>query len=151
MEDITTYLEESLKTALKEHDSQKAEVIRGLRSVIQNAQIDARQKNAELTNSDIITILKRELKKRNESAELFEKGGADDRALKERNEAAFIETLLPPQLSQEEIEKIVEAVMAQYPNATQKDMGMLIKAVMEKAGAGADGKMVSEIVRGKIS
>ena len=41
--------------------------------------------------------------------------------------------------------------MAQYPNATQKDMGMLIKAVMEKAGAGADGKMVSEIVRGKIS
>ena len=80
MEDITTYLEESLKTALKEHDSQKAEVIRGLRSVIQNAQIDARQKNAELTNSDIITILKRELKKRNESAETFEKGGADDRA-----------------------------------------------------------------------
>ena len=151
MERIEEYLEETLKTALKEHDSHKAEIIRGLRSVIHNARIEAREKGNEIEDSDIIVLLKRELKKRHESAEMFEKGGAIERAEKEKKEATFIETLLPPQLSQEALEAIVQTVLQEYPDATQKDMGMLIKAVLEKAGDGADGKRVSEMVKSHLS
>ncbi len=151
MEHIEAYLEETLKTALKEHNSHMAEIIRGLRSVIHNARIEAREKGSEIEDSDIIVLLKRELKKRHESAEMFEKGGATERAEKEKKEAAFIETLLPPQLSQEELEAIVQTVLQEHPDATQKDMGMLIKAVLEKAGDGADGKRVSEMVKSHLS
>lgn len=151
MEEIRKHLTDILTASLRAHDAQKAQTIRGLLSSIHNEEIEAKRKGEELSDKHIISLLKRELKKRHESAEMFEKGGADQRAEEEKKEASFIKTLLPPQLSRDEIEVVVEKVMAQYPDATVKDMGRIIKSVIEEAGEGADGKMVSEIVKEKLS
>ena len=97
-------------------------------------------------------LLRSQVKQRRDSVEQFKKAGRQELADKERAEIAIIETYLPQAASQEEIDQVVAAAIAETGASAMKDMGAVMKAAMAKlAGKNADGKMVSETVKAKLT
>lgn len=144
-------LNKELIAALKEKDADRASIIRMLLSAIHNREIELHGKESELSEQDIFDVLKKELKKRNEAALVYEQGKRPELARKEKNEAAYIETLLPPQMSEEDIRKVVDEVFVEFGTVTQQDFGKVMKAVLAKTQGQADGSVVSGIIKKKIS
>jgi len=141
-------LVDDMKSAMKSGDKILLGTIRMLRAQLKNASI---AKGKDLSDEDIIEVLSREAKKRKESLELYKKGGRADLAQKEEKELAIITSYLPEQLSQEEVEKIIDEIITETGAESLRDMGKVMSAVMQKVKGRADGKMVQEIVRKKLS
>ena len=108
------------------------------------------QKDAKEGKGDELAVLRRERKRRHESAAAFRQGGAPDRAEAEEAEAEIIATYLPAELSDDELRAIVADAVAASGASSPKDMGMVMKAAMPKVGGRADGKRVSAAVREKL-
>jgi len=138
---------EDMKNALRSGDKAKLGTLRFLLSQIKNAEID---RGGPLTDEDVIGVISREVKKLLEAADEFEKGGSAERAAQERAEAELLRSYLPPQLSEEEIERVIETKMAEIGASSAKDLGPLMRAVMEEVRGRADGKLVNELVRRKL-
>ena len=100
---------------------------------------------------DEVAVLQRERKKRVEAAEAFEGAGRTDQAAAERFEAELIDGYLPAQLSDEELQELVDGAVAETGATEQKQMGQVMSAVMPKIAGRADGKRVSAAVRKKLS
>lgn len=147
---IQQQIAEDTKTAMKEKDMAKLTVLRGLSSSINNKVIDLRQGGKELSPDDVLKVVASEAKKRRDAIEAFSLGGRSDLAQKEQSELEIIEAYLPAQKSEADVEKIVEEVLASI-DGSEKNMGQVMKMVMEKLGAGVDGKMVSKIVGSKLN
>ena len=128
-------------------DADRLSVLRMLKSAIGYAQIE--RKNENLTDAELITIVQKEVKKRRDSFEQFEKGGRPELAEKEKKEAAILESFLPQALSPEDLEALVRATILELGATSKKEMGPVIKAVQAKAAGRADGKSVSALV-GKL-
>jgi len=141
-------LVDDMKSAMKSGDKMVLGTIRMLRAQLKNASI---AKGKDLSDEDVIEILSREAKKRKESLELYKKGGRADLVEKEEKELAIITSYLPEQLSQDEIEKIVDEIIAETGVESLRDMGKVMGAVMQKVKGRADGKIVQEIVKKKLS
>jgi uncharacterized protein len=105
------------------------------------------QKAAKEGDGDEVAVLRRERKRRNESAQAYRDNGRDELASKEEAEAALIESYLPAELSDEELAGIVDAAVAQTGATSMRDMGQVMKVAMEKAAGRADGKRVSAKVK----
>jgi uncharacterized protein YqeY len=105
------------------------------------------QKDAKEGAGDELAVLRRERKRRQESAAAFHKGGHPDRAAAEEAEAEIISGYLPAELSDDELRAIVAAAVAETGAASPKDMGMVMKAAMPKVAGRADGKRVSGIAQ----
>jgi uncharacterized protein YqeY len=105
------------------------------------------QKTAKEGNDDELAVLRRERKRRLESASAFREAGRKELAAGEEAEARMIEAYLPAQLDDDELRAIVAAAVAETAAASQKDMGRVMKAAMANAGGRADGKRVSALVR----
>lgn len=144
-------IDQDLKQALLQGKKEDVTTYRGLKSVIQNEAITKRAKNAELTEDDIVNILTKEAKKRQESADLFVQGGAQERADNELREKVLIEGYLPKQMDDAELETLVEEVIAGMGQVTPAQMGQIIGAVKAKAGSTADGGRIATIVKGKLT
>lgn len=138
---------EDMKQALRSGDRWRLNALRFLLAQIKNAEID---KGAPLTDDDVVAVISREVKKLADVAEEFEKGGSPERAAAERAEAELLRAYLPPQLSEEDIERVIEEKMAEGGYATAKDLGPLMKAVMAELKGRADGRLVNELVRRKL-
>jgi uncharacterized protein YqeY len=136
---------DQIKQAMKAHQTDKLGVLRFIYSEIKNVEIDAKH---ELTDNEVIGLLRKEVKRRKEAIDQYRAGGRDDIVSKELAELTIIETFLPAQMSVETIEKIVTDIVAQ--NQTH-DFGQLMKLVMAATQGQADGKLVSQIVRSKLS
>ncbi|WP_457625403.1 GatB/YqeY domain-containing protein [Persephonella sp.] len=141
-------LQEEMKTAMKSGDKDRLSVIRMLISEIKKVQID---KKKELSDDEIIQVLQRYAKQRKESIKQYREAGREDLALKEELELKVVQEFLPQPLSEEEIEKIVDETISQLKASSIKDMGRVMKAVMEKVKGRADGSLVSSIVKKKLS
>ena len=128
-------------------DADRLSVLRMLKSAIGYAQIE--RTNENLTDAELITIVQKEVKKRRDSFEQFEKGGRPELAEKEKKEAAILESFLPQALSPEDLEALVRATILELGATSKKEMGPVIKAVQAKAAGRADGKSVSALV-GKL-
>ena len=139
---IEERIEKELKTAMKEKNEIMTSCLRLLRSDIHNLSI----KKGELKEEDIIKVIQKQVRQHKDSIEQFINGKRDDLAEKEKKELAILETLLPKQLPQEELRKIIEDVIKEAGAQTKKDMGRVIKEVMSKVKGQADGKVVSQIV-----
>lgn len=137
-------LDQALKQALLGGDSFTATTLRGLKSAILYAEVAANKRDQGLSDDEIQAVLAKEAKKRQESADLYVQGGSQERADNELREKAIIETFLPAQLSDDELAKLVDDVMAANPDV---QMGQLIGLVKQQAGAGADGGRIAAIVR----
>lgn len=139
---------QDLKEAMKSGNADKVGVLRMLNAALHN-QVIAKGKDAVLTNEEVMRVLLREAKKRKESVEAFQKGGRPELAEKERAELVLLEVYLPKQMSREEVAAAVEKVLAGL--ADKSNQGLVMKAVMAELKGKADGKMISEVVKEKLS
>ena len=140
-------LSQEIKAAMLAKDADRLSALRMLKSTIGYAQIE--RKTESLPDADVIALVQKEVKKRRDSVEQFEKGGRAELAAKEKQEIAVLESFLPQPLPPEELEKLVRAIIQELGATSKKDMGPVIKAVQAKAAGRADGKTVSTLV-GKL-
>ncbi len=143
-------LEQDIKTALLAGDSTRATTLRGLKSTLLNVKVATGKRESGLSDEEVLPVLAKEAKKRQESADLYIQGGAQERADKELTEKAIIEAYLPAQLSEAEITQLVEAAISQTGATGQQDMGKVIGAVRAKAGASADGALIARLTKEKL-
>jgi len=141
-------LQNEMKQALKAKDNLKLSVIRMLISEIKKVQID---KKKELSDEEIIEVIQRYAKQRKEAIKQYKDAKREDLAQKEEQELEIVSKFLPKQLSEEEIVKIVEQVIKETGASSMRDMGKVMKIVMEKVKGRADGSLVSKIVKEKLS
>lgn len=135
---------QEIKAAMLAKDADRLSALRMLKSAIGYAQIE--KKTESLSDTDVTAIVQKEVKKRRDSVEQFEKGGRAELAAKEKQEITVLESFLPKPLSPEELETLVKATIQELGATTKKDMGPVIKAVQAKAAGRADGKTVSGLV-----
>lgn len=140
---------ETIKTdliaATKRQNPLELKTIRFILSEINYAQID---KQGDLTDEDIVSILQKEIKKRNEAIEMMKKAGRNELVDEEQKKLEYINIYLPKQMSDDEIEAIVNQTMESMPNA---QMGQVIGAVKGQVKGKADGSRVAAIVKKHIS
>lgn len=140
-------IESDFLSAYKSRDDGKVSVLRLLKSAIKNAEINTK---SELPEPEIIKILRREVKQREESIFEFEKGGRSDLVSSNQDEIKIINAYLPTQIGQESIKKVVDEVITELNATDQADFGRVIGAVMKKTAGDADGALVASIVREKL-
>lgn len=136
-----------VKTAMKERDRARVGALRMLGAALQNAEIEA---GRPLTEEEEQTILRRQLKQREESAEAFRKAGREDRAAAESAEAEIVRAYLPEPLSPEELEEIVDAAIEDTGATGMREMGAVMGRAMELAGGRAEGRQLSALVRSRL-
>jgi len=141
-------IDKDVKSAMKSGDATRRDALRLVLSSLRDAEKDARR---PLTDDEAQTVLRRELKRRREAAQAFHDAGHADRAAAEESEAALIEGYLPAQLSDEDMEVIVESAIAKLGAKSLKDMGQVMREAMALAAGRADGKRVQERVRARLS
>ncbi len=136
---ILDQLQEDVKTALKGGDKQRVGILRMLVSEL--------QKDAKEGKGDELAVLRRERKRRLESASAFREGNRDDLAIVEEAEAEVISDYLPAELTDDALREIVSAAITETDATSPKDMGQVMQAAMAKTAGQADGKRVSALVR----
>ena len=135
--------------AMKDRDTAKSSALSFLRAQIKNALIE--KKAEKLEDADVITIIRKQVKQRQDSIEQFKQGGRSDLVDKETKELALLESYLPAQMSPEKVQELVDAAIEESGAAGMKDMGTVMKMVVEKAAGQADNKTVSMLVKQKLS
>ena len=144
-------VKEEIVIAMKAKDQVKVDTLRGLSAAFTNELVAKNQKpDAELPDEDALTVIRREVKKRKEAAEAFKKGGRDEAAAKEEKEREILEAYLPAMMSEEEIQKVVEAKKQELGVNEKKDMGRLMGAVMGELKGKADGGDVKKVVESQF-
>ena len=135
---------QEIKAAMLHKDAERLSTLRLLKSAMGYTQIE--RKKEDLSDAEVVSVIQKEVKKRRDSIEQFEKGGRPELAAKEKREMEVLEGFLPKPLPQEELEQLVRATIAELGAASKKDMGPVIKAVQAKAAGRADGKTISTAV-----
>ncbi len=133
-----------IKAAMLAKDAGRLSTLRLLKSALGYAQIERKTEN--LSDADVIGIVQKEIKKRRDAIEQYEKGGRPELAANERGEIPVLEGFLPTPLSAEELEQLVRNSIQELGAASKKDMGAVIKAVQGQAAGRADGKSISTVV-----
>src|SRR3989344_3035394 len=133
-----------IKTAMIAKDAERLGVLRMLSAAIQSEEINQRAKGVEkLSDDEVMKILRRENKKREESIKVYTDGGRPELAEGEKKEMEIISAYLPKDMSEADIRTVVEKVIA----GGAKDLGSVMKGVMAETGGRAPGKIVSEIAK----
>jgi len=140
-------LSEEIKAAMLSKDAARLSTLRLLKSAVGYAQIERKTEN--LSETDFVAVVQKEVKKRRDAIEQYEKGGRPELAEKEKKEIPVLETFLPKPLTPEELEQLVRTTIQEVGAASKKEMGPVIKAVQAKAAGRADGKSISGMV-GKL-
>lgn len=135
---------EDLKQAMKEKNLNRKNVVQMVRAAILQVEKD---KAIEVTDEQIVEIIAKEAKKRKDSLTDYQKGGREDLVAQIEEEIAVLEEYLPKQLSKEEVEEKVKAIIQKTNASSMKDMGMVMKEAKQEIGAAADGKMISDVVK----
>ena len=144
-------LQDDVKAAMLAGDSARLECLRGLKSVILYAEVAAGKRETGLSDEETQGLFAKEVKKRQESADLYTQGGAQERADKELAEKAIIEAYLPAQLSEAELLSVIDEVIAEVKPTGPQQMGQVIGQVKSKVGNTADGSLIAKLVKEKIS
>ena len=138
-----------LTTAMKAKDADKLSTLRMVKANLMNRKIE---KGGELADDEILKALQTLVKQRRDSIDQYEKAGRSDLAAREAVEIAIIEVYLPQGATAEEIDAAVAAAVAETGASSMKDMGTVMKAALAHlAGKTADGKMVSDAVKARLS
>jgi len=145
---ILEKINSDLVAAMKAKESSRVTALRSLKSAIKYRQIE---KNADLVEEDVVVVLSSTAKKHRDSIEQYEKAGRDDLVQQEKGELEIVLGYLPKQLDRSEVEKLVDEVISELGVSGQSSFGVVMKAVMPKVKGIADGKLVKEIVEGRLS
>ena len=137
-----------LKEAMKAKEKERTGTIRMLLAAIQTAETEGSKH--EVDDAEIQKIIAREIKKRRESAEIYQSNGRDDLASAELKEAEILEAYQPKQLDDEELAKLIDEAIAETGAESMAQMGQVMKAATAKAEGRADGKRLSEAVKARL-
>ena len=140
-------IKSDLKDAMKSGDSVVRGVLRLLSSDIKNEEISLKK---ELTDDDVLKILKKDIKRHKESIEQYKTGGREDLAEQEEKELEILEKYMPEQISEEEIRKIVSDVVKKLGATNVSDFGKVMGIAMKEIGGNVDGSLVGKIVKEKL-
>lgn len=151
MASIKLRIDQDLKQALLAGDKALVSTLRVLKSAILYAEVAQGKRGVGLGDHDTIALLVKEAKKRQESADLYRQGGKEDRAQTELDEKAIIERYLPEQLSEPELERLVDEVISATGATGVKMMGLVISGVKDKAAGRAEASRIAAIVKERLS
>lgn len=143
-------IEQDLKQAMLAGNKTLVTTLRGIKSSLLNEEVAKGLREKGLPDEEIVVLLAKEAKKRQESADLYIQGGYREKAEAELTEKKVIEGYLPEQMSEEELAKLVDATIASLGSDASK-LGQIIGSVKQKAGAGADGAVIARLVRERLS
>ena len=141
-------MEEDLKAAMLEHDNERRDALRLLLASLRSAEKELQR---PLSDDEELQVLQRERKRRIEAAEAFRNGGRDEQAEKEERELAVLVEFMPTPLTEEELEEIVDDVIAEVGATSLGQLGRVMADVMPQVAGRADGSMVSQLVREKLA
>lgn len=141
-------IREDMKNAMKAKEKEKLTVLRSLLSDIKKKEIDSKE---ELNDDQVLSVIRSGVKSREDSVESYKNGGREDLADKEQFEINVLKEYLPLGLSKEDTEKAVVDAIKESGAESMKDMGKVMKLVLAKHGALVEGKVVSAIVKEKLS
>ena len=151
MSTIIDTITADMKTAMREKNKVALNTLRALKTAVTNAAIDKAGAGTELPENEIINIVRKQIKQRQDSIEQFEKAGRTELAENEKEEITILENYLPTPLTDDEIVAAVEASIAEIGAESKKDMGQVMKLLQEKTGGRADGKKLSQEVMKRLS
>lgn len=141
---------DAMKTAMKSKDTQSLEALRSVKSALLLAQTETGSK-ADLTEEEEIKLLQKQVKQRKDSAAIYKEQGREDLAEPELAQAKVIEQFLPKQLSEDEVGKIVDEIIAETGASSMADMGKVMGLATAKVAGKADGKTISTAVKKRLS
>ena len=141
-------LQKDFLAAMKAKDQNRVLVLRALRGKMRDLEIE---KRGELTEQEMLGVLTNAAKQRQDSIQAYREGGREDLVAQEEMELALIKNYLPEQLSDTEIEKIVDSAIAETGAETMRDIGKVMGKVMPQVKGRADGSTVQSLVRSKLS
>jgi uncharacterized protein len=142
----------AVKEAMKAKDERKLSTLRMVNSTLKNADIEARgQGKPPLGDPEVLAVLQKMIKQRQESVELYDKGGRAELASAEREEIAVISAYLPKQMSEDEVKAAISAIVAETGAAGIKDMGKVIGALKAKYAGQMDFAKASALVKATLS
>ncbi len=135
------------KEAMRSRDKGRVTALRMISAALKNAEIE---KGQPLNDEDEMAVLRRQVKQREESAEAYRNAGREEQAEAETREAGIVRAYLPTQLSDEELEALVDRVIAETGASSMREMGQVMGRANELAAGRADGKKLSGMVRGRL-
>jgi uncharacterized protein YqeY len=141
-------LVEEMKQAMKSNDKLRLSTIRMIRSV-KNKEIELMRKKLE--DEEVIKVIQVMVRKGEESVEQFQTGGRVDLVEKEKKEIEILKSFLPQPLSQEELLMIIDQSIQETQASSAKDIGKVMKSIMPKIGGKADGKLINQLVKERLS
>ena len=150
MGELKQRLQDEVKKAMLAKDAGRLECLRGLKSAILYAEVAAGKRDEGLDDAEIETLLAKEAKKRQESADLYIQGGSQERADKELSEKAVIEEFLPQQLSESEVSVMIDDIISQVKPEGVGQMGQVISQVKSRLGNTADGALIARLVKERL-
>jgi len=141
-------LVEEMKQAMKSNDKLRLSTIRMIRSAVKNKEIEQR---SQLTDEGITKVIQGLVRKGEESVEQFRVGGRADLVEKEEKEIEILKSFLPQPISREEILRAIDQSMEETQASSLKDLGKVMKSVIPKLGGKADGKLINQLVKERLS
>jgi uncharacterized protein len=145
---LITDMEQELRTAMLEKDAERRDA---LRLIIASLRSEEKDLQRELTDEEALQVLQRERKRRIEAAEAFRAGDREEQAEKEERELDVLEEFMPEPLSEEELEEIIDDVIAEVGATSLRQLGRVMADVMPQVAGRADGSQVSQLVREKLA
>jgi len=145
---LITEIEEDLAEAMRERDGDRRDALRLILASLRGAEKELMR---PLTEEEELQVLQRERKKRLEAAEAFRSAGREEQAEKEEDELEVLEDYMPEPLSEEELEEIVDDVIAEVGATNVRDLGRVMADVMPQVAGRADGSAVTQLVREKLA
>ena len=141
-------IDQEVKEAMKARDAERRDALRLILNALKNSEKELQR---PLSEEEELQVLQRERKRRIEAAEGFRLGGREDRAEAEERELAILEEFMPSPLDEEQIEEIVDDVIAEVGATSMADLGRVMADVMPQIAGRADGSVVSQLVREKLA
>lgn len=148
---LSRRIDEDLKDAVRAKDSTRLSVLRMLKAALKSAAIEKVGADGELGDADAVTVIRKQVKQRQDSIESFEKGGRPELAEKEKAEMATLNLYLPQAMSEDELRKLVAETIAETGASSRAQMGAVMKALGAKVAGRADGKTMSAEVQRQLS
>lgn len=144
---LSERINNDLKEAMKSKDNFRLSVIRMVKGAMQLAKPNPRE---ELTDDDVITVISKQIKMRNDSIKEFEAAGRSDLVEQNKKEIEILNTYMPKQLSEEELTEIIDKVFEEVKPTSQKDMGLIMKNISPLVKGKADMSLVNKLVKERL-
>lgn len=148
---LANQLNEDLKDAMRAKDTLALGTLRAVKSALKNAAIELGGADTVLDETQTVSIIRKQIKQRQDSVEQFSKAGRSELADKESAEIAILERYLPAALSAEEVSAMVQAAIAETGASSRAEMGKVMKILQEKSAGRVDGKTLSQAVMQALS